>query len=61
MNPKLGNFLYWYLTVECPEIGENKKPKAYGQSYQNTLRQFIEQLEQVPHPRLGNFSAHHVA
>lgn len=46
-NPRLGNFLFWYLVVESPDEGEVKKPKAYGKSYKKTLEQFLEELRQV--------------
>ena len=46
-NPKLGNYLFWYLTVECPEEGEAKKVKPHGKSYRLTLQRYLDQLQQV--------------
>jgi hypothetical protein len=44
LNPKLGNFLYWYLVVEAPEPG---KIKPYSRSYDNTLAVYKEELSKV--------------
>jgi phosphatidylinositol 3-kinase len=44
-NLKLGNFLYWYLVVECAEPG---KVKMYSKSYEITLNLFKDVLSKRP-------------